>query len=136
MRAERLRRPVQEGVANPVRSIFRQHAYLRDMSCVPSDARAENHTHNHSQRAVVGDERGLRIELSTPGKAHDVVQKSQGAVESSVLVIDLRIDVVAIASRDGYSCGLVILFRPRTYLNFGVERSWRLHVSPQIRHHE
>ena len=87
---------LEERQAQALSAIGRGDAELRDMGDVAGDARAEEHSDEHSVAFVAQHPGGVGIEDAAAGEADDVVEEAQGAVEGAVLVVDAGVDVALI----------------------------------------
>ena len=70
--------------------------------------------------AFVADDEGvLRIEDTAAGKAHDVVQEAERALDAAVLIVDMGVAVVLVAAVDKVAGGLVVDGCPADKLEAG-----------------
>src|SRR5262245_3049609 len=82
------------------------------MAHIIPDAGAQEQPDNGTRRRMKRYERGIGIEDAAAGKAHNVVEEAQGAVEATVLIVDFGINMPAVSSGDHAGYGLEVLFHP------------------------
>ena len=83
-----------------------------------------------------GDIRSLWIEGPASRKSHNVIQETQRPTKRPVLIVDLRVHVIPIRSRNQSRRSLVILLSPRTNLELRRHLSQRLNLGIQRQSHK
>jgi hypothetical protein len=86
--AQFLRAQSQKRFANPAAAKLRQHADLRYVPNVLADARAEQQAGNRARGLVQRHKRRVRVKHSATGKADNIIQEAQRAVQAAVLIVD------------------------------------------------
>src|SRR5665213_1550556 len=92
-------------------------AELGDVGDVVGYTGAENHADNGSGAGVAEDPRISSVKDAAAGKAHDVVQKTERAVERTILVVDEGIDVAGVRLVDKLGGELVVVGGPAADLD-------------------
>ena len=109
---QRFRTPPQKQAAKSPAAERRRDAELSNVRDLWSDARTQHHADQRTASPIAQHPGEFRFKDAASGKPHDVVQKAQGTVQRSVLVVDLGIRVAHIACVDQLARCLVILCSP------------------------
>jgi hypothetical protein len=110
----------QKMLANAIAAVFGESADLRDVANVVAHPGAEQDTDASAGGTMEGDERRTGVEDPAAGKPHDIVQKTKGAGDGAVLVIDIAVDVAVVGRGDDVGSRLIVGFSPT--LNFDIGR--------------
>src|SRR4051794_27743614 len=98
------------------------------MSHIRLDHRAQDQSDDRAVVSIANHKRSFWIEDTASWEAHDVVQKSHGAGDGAVLVVDVGIHVVAVGSGDDGGRTLKFFFAPAPQLELGGNRLFRRDV--------
>jgi hypothetical protein len=103
------------------------------MTNVTTNAGAEDEADHGSSLFLGGNEGSWSIEKAASGEAHDVVEKTQRSLGRTVLIVDLGIDMSAIAGGYEGCRWLVILLRPGPNLEWRRRQHFRRAQSFAVR---